>query len=144
MQTETASLLQRCQKLRLRMTRPRYAIVAVIAASDDHPDVDEVHRRVVKIDTRVSLSTVYRTLRHFAGLGLIESHTFADGRVRVERAKKQHHDHLIDVTTGAVIEFRSDEIERLQREIALKHGYQLTGHKLELYGRPFGKRWNRV
>ncbi len=122
-----------------RLTGPRQLILDVVRSANDHPDVAEIHRRVAARDSRISLSTVYRTLRLFAELGIIEQHSFGGHRVRVERTPTRHHDHLIDVTTGRVIEFRSDEIERLQREVAERLGYQLTGHTLELYGRPIPK-----
>jgi Fur family ferric uptake transcriptional regulator len=133
------SLLDRCRAQGSRITGPRKLIATVIADARDHPDAAEVHRRVVRIDPRISLSTVYRTLKLFAERGLIEQHSFVGGRARVEAVAAAHHDHLIDVDSGKVIEFRSDEIERLQAEIARRHGYELTGHRLELYGRKLPK-----
>jgi Fur family ferric uptake transcriptional regulator len=132
---DRTSLLDRCRAQGGRITGPRKIIASVIAAATDHPDAAEVHRRVVRVDPGISLSTVYRTLKLFADRGLIEQHSFEGGRARIEAAADAHHDHLIDVESGKVIEFRSDEIERLQAEIALRHGYELTGHRLELYGR---------
>lgn len=129
------SLLDRCRAQGSRITGPRKIIATVISAAKDHPDAGEVHRRVVKIDPGISLSTVYRTLKLFADRGLIEQHSFEGGRARIEAVAGTHHDHLIDVESGKVIEFQSDEIERLQAEIARRHGYELTGHRLELYGR---------
>jgi Fur family ferric uptake transcriptional regulator len=117
------------------MTGPRKVIAEVVAAATDHPDVAELHRRVARVDPGISLSTVYRTLKLFEEEGLVEQHSFKGGRSRVEQADAKHHDHLIDIETGKVIEFRSEEIERLQTEIARKLGYELTGHRLELYGR---------
>ncbi len=117
------------------MTGQRKIIAEVVAAAKDHPDVTELHRRVTKIDPGISLSTVYRTLKMFAEERLVEQHSFEGGRSRIERADTVHHDHLIDTDTGKVFEFRSEEIERLQTEIARKLGYELTGHRLELYGR---------
>ncbi len=125
-----------CRTRGLRLTGQRRVIADVIAAAHDHPDVIEIHRRAAAIDPRIALSTVYRTLKMFADIGLIESHTFDGGRTRIEPATGRHHDHLIDITTGNVIEFRSDAIERLQAEIARRLGYELTGHRLELYARP--------
>lgn len=122
-----------------RLTGPRRIIADVLQAAHDHPDVAEIHRRAAQKDPRISLSTVYRTLKLFAEIGLIEQHSFGGTRTRVERTPNEHHDHLIDVTTGRVIEFRSDEIERLQAAIAKQLGFELTGHTLELYGRPIRK-----
>ena len=117
----------------LRLTGQRKLIAEVLAGSHDHPDVSELHRRVAEQDDRVSLATVYRTMKRFEELGIIERHEFRDGRARYEPITKSHHDHLIDVETGKVIEFRSEEIERLQTEIAKRLGYELVGHRLELY-----------
>ncbi len=119
-----------------RLTGQRKVIAEVVQAARDHPDASEIHRRVAARDPRISLSTVYRTLKVFAEAGLIEQHSFGGTRARVERTPNQHHDHLIDMATGRVIEFRSEEIERLQTAIARELGYELTGHRLELYGRP--------
>jgi Fur family ferric uptake transcriptional regulator len=128
--------IERCRSGGHRITAPRRAIGAVVYAATDHPDVVEIHRRALAIDPGISLATTYRTLNLFAERGLIEKHSFAGGRVRVERAASRHHDHLIDVTTGRVVEFRSEEIERLQAEVAARLGFELTGHRLELYARP--------
>ncbi len=136
MPSAQVSILDRCKEQGRRITGQRKVIAEVIAAARDHPDVAELYRRAAKIDPRISLSTVYRTLNMFAENGLVEQHSFAGGRSRIERAAPIHHDHLIDTDTGAVIEFRSEEIERLQTEIARKLGYELTGHRLELYGHP--------
>ena len=133
---ETADLADLCRKNGRRLTGQRRVIADVVSAAHDHPDVIEIHRRAVAIDPGIALSTVYRTLRMFADIGLVETHTFEGGRARVERATGEHHDHLIDITTGKVIEFRSDDIERLQTEIARRLGYRLTGHRLELYAEP--------
>lgn len=130
------AFIEHCRRQHLRVTGPRRAIANVIAASTDHPDAFEIFQRVAATDPGISLATVYRTLKLFSQHGLIERHSFEGGRARVERAAERHHDHLIDVTTNKIIEFRSDEIERLQADIAKKLGYQLTGHRLELYGRP--------
>lgn len=124
----------------LRLTGQRKLIAQVLAHAHDHPDVSELHRRVARQDDRVSLATVYRTMRRFEELGIIERHEFRDGRARYEPAAKRHHDHLIDVDTGSVIEFRSEEIERLQAFVAQELGYDLVGHRLELYGRKQGPR----
>ncbi|MCU0955251.1 MAG: transcriptional repressor [Hyphomicrobium sp.] len=140
MSTKKADLAELCRKNGRRLTGQRRVIAEVVSAAHDHPDVVEIHRRAAQIDPRIALSTVYRTLRMLAEIGLVETHTFDGGRARVERATGEHHDHLIDTTTGKVIEFRSDAIERLQAEIAHRLGYELTGHRLELYARPMKSR----
>jgi Fur family ferric uptake transcriptional regulator len=119
----------------LRMTGQRRTIARVIADAGDHPDVEELHRRAAALDSRISLATVYRTVRLFKDMGILESHAF-HGRARYEKAPAQHHDHLIDLASGRVIEFRNEEIERLQEIVARQLGYRLVGHRLELYGRP--------
>ena len=118
----------------MRMTGQRRVIARVLSEAEDHPDVEEVHRRASQRDSRISLSTVYRTVRLFEEAGILERHEFGDGRARYEESPREHHDHLIDVDTGSVIEFRNEEIERLQEAIARKLGYKLIGHRLELYG----------
>jgi Fur family ferric uptake transcriptional regulator len=125
-----------CAEHRLRMTGQRRTIARVLADSLDHPDVEEVYRRANKVDSRISLSTVYRTLRLFADKGILERHEFGAGRGRYEQAPRHHHDHLIDVESGRVIEFRNEAIERIQQRIARELGFRLIGHKLELYGVP--------
>jgi Fur family ferric uptake transcriptional regulator len=125
-----------CVEHGLRMTGQRRTIARVLTESDDHPDVEEVHRRVAAVDPRISLSTVYRTLRLFETKGILERHAFGTGRGRYERAHGTHHDHLIDTETGSVIEFRNEEIERLQERVARDLGFRLVGHRLELYGVP--------
>lgn len=125
-----------CGQRGLRMTGPRRIIARIIAEAQDHPDVVELHRRATVDDPNISLSTVYRTVKLFEDQGIIERHQFGDGRARYESAPSEHHDHLIDMNTGAVIEFQSDEIEALQAEIARKLGYRLVHHRLELYALP--------
>ena len=127
---------KKCVEKGLRMTEQRRVIADVLSVSDDHPDAEEVYARAEKIDPKISLATVYRTLRLFGETGIIETHDFRDGRARYEAADNDHHDHLIDVTTGDVIEFVDEEIERLQERIAEKLGYELVDHRLELYGKP--------
>jgi Fur family transcriptional regulator, ferric uptake regulator len=129
-------ILRRCQERGLRITGQRRLIASVIAGAQDHPDVDELHRRALAIDPAVSLATVYRTVRLFQDLGVILSHDFKDHRARFELAENEHHDHFIDLSTGRVIEFRSPEIEALQAEIAARHGYRIVDHRLELYVTP--------
>ena len=118
------------------MTEQRRVIAQVLDASADHPDVEELYSRASAVDPRISLATVYRTVKLFEEAGILEKVEFGDGRARYEDAEREHHDHLIDVTTGDVIEFIDPEIEALQEKIAAKLGYRLRGHKLELYGVP--------
>lgn len=122
-----------CLARGMRMTEQRRIIARVLDAAADHPDVDELHRRAHAIDPNISLSTVYRTMRLFEDAGIIARHAFGAGRARYEPLPETHHDHLIDLRTGAVVEFQSEEIERLQAEIARKLGYRLVDHRLELY-----------
>ncbi|ANB36358.1 Fur family transcriptional regulator [Rhodovulum sulfidophilum] len=129
------SLLDICRRHGLRITGQRRVILEVLDASGDHPDVEELHRRVAAIEPGINIATVYRTMNKLAEKGLIERHMFEDGRLRYEPAPEQHHDHFINLETGEVVEFRSDEIERLQEEIARKHGFEIVSHKLELYVR---------
>jgi Fur family ferric uptake transcriptional regulator len=132
-----------CRDKGVRLTGQRRVIAKVIADLRDHPDVNELYRRVAAIDERISLSTVYRTVKRFEELGLLERHEFRDGRARYESTPAVHHDHLIDITTGRVIEFHSEEIETLQTEIAKKLGYRMVGHRLELYAEPLPKKSSR-
>ncbi len=125
-----------CVEHGLRMTGQRRTIARVLTDALDHPDVEEVYRRANKVDARISLSTVYRTLKLFADKGILERHEFGAGRGRYEQAPRHHHDHLIDVDSGKVIEFRNEAIERIQQRIARELGFRLIGHKLELYGVP--------
>lgn len=124
----------------MRMTAPRRIIAGVISHSDDHPDVEELYRRVADVDPGIALSTVYRTLRLFEEAGILERHDFGEGRARYEEVAREHHDHLINVENGEVIEFRNEEIEKLQERVARELGFELTGHRLELYGRPLKAR----
>jgi Fur family transcriptional regulator, ferric uptake regulator len=127
---------QLCAQKRLRMTGQRRVIARVLSAARDHPDVEEVHRRSHSVDSRISLSTVYRTIKLFEANGFLERHDFGAGRGRYEETARRHHDHLIDLDSGKVIEFRNEEIERLQERVARELGFNLVGHKLELYGVP--------
>ena len=127
---------QICIAKGLRMTDQRRVIARVLSSSDDHPDAEELHRRASAEDPRISLATVYRTVRLFEEDGIIERHDFRDGRSRYEEVGDEHHDHLIDLKTGEVVEFVNEEIERLQEAIARKLGYKLVDHRLELYGVP--------
>ncbi|THK35101.1 transcriptional repressor [Ensifer sp. MPMI2T] len=119
----------------VRVTRQRAAILKILAEAEDHPDASELHRRAKEIDATVSLSTVYRTLSALEQQGVVQRHAFENATARFETADAPHHDHLIDIDTGAVIEFRSDKIEQLQAEIAAELGYELVRHRLELYCR---------
>jgi Fur family transcriptional regulator, ferric uptake regulator len=127
---------QLCAEKGMRMTDQRRVIARVLSMAKDHPDVEELHRRAVAIDSHISIATVYRTVRLFEEAGIIQRHDFQDGRSRYEEAPTEHHDHLIDVKSGKVLEFMDDEIEQLQEAIARRLGYKLVGHKLELYGIP--------
>jgi Fur family ferric uptake transcriptional regulator len=128
-----------CVAKGMRMTEQRRIIARVLADSADHPDVEELYRRCIKVDDRISISTVYRTVKLFEDSGIIERHDFREGRARYETIPDTHHDHLINLRTGEVIEFRSEEIERLQAEIARRLGYKLVDHRLELYAVPVPK-----
>lgn len=125
-----------CIEKGMRMTDQRRVIARVLSSADDHPDVEELHRRAHAIDPHISIATVYRTVRLFEESGIIERHDFRDGRSRYEETPTHHHDHLIDMKTGKVVEFVDEEIEALQHAIAKKLGYKLIDHRLELYGVP--------
>lgn len=131
-----ASLEEQCAARGMRMTDQRRVIAQVIEQSADHPDVEELYRRASAIDPRISLSTVYRTMNLFEEAGLVTRHDFKDGRARFEPIPDEHHDHLIDIRSGKVIEFRNEEIEALQELIARKLGYRLVDHRLELFAVP--------
>ncbi|MEL6608734.1 MAG: Fur family transcriptional regulator [Pseudomonadota bacterium] len=128
------TIAQRCAAKGLRMTDQRRIIARVLEDAQDHPDVEDLHARAVAIDAGISLATVYRTVKLFEEAGIIEKLEFGDGRARYEDAERDHHDHLIDLATGEVIEFVDPEIEALQEKIAKRLGFQLKGHRLELYG----------
>ena len=125
-----------CAERGLKMTDQRRVIARVLSDASDHPDVEAVHRRATPIDAIISIATVYRTVRLFEEAGILAKHDFGDGRARYEETPDEHHDHLIDIQSGKVVEFHNDEIEELQRKIAEKAGYRLVGHRLELYGIP--------
>ena len=129
-------ILDRCEAHGLRLTEQRRVIARVIEEATDHPDVEELHARAAAADPRISIATVYRTVKLFEETGILEKVAFGDGRARYEAADREHHDHLIDMHTGAVIEFCDPEIEALQERIAARLGYRLKGHRLELYGVP--------
>ncbi|MBM9596074.1 Fur family transcriptional regulator [Roseitranquillus sediminis] len=134
------TIRKRAEACGLRMTGQRRTIASVIEGSDDHPDVEELHARATAADPRISLATVYRTVKLFEESGLLEKVDFGDGRARYEDAERKHHDHLIDLHSGEVIEFVDEEIEALQEKIARKLGYRLKGHRLELYGVPIARK----
>ena len=125
---------QRCIEKGMKMTEQRRVIARVLSDAADHPDVEEVHRRSTDIDSNISIATVYRTVRLFEEAGILDRHDFGDGRARYEAAPEAHHDHMIDVETGKVLEFVDPELEALQRQIAEKLGYRLVDHRMELYG----------
>lgn len=130
------TIIERCEAQGLRLTEQRRIIASVLEEAEDHPDVEELYARASAIDPRISLATVYRTVKLFEESGILEKLDFRDGRARYEDAERDHHDHLIDLHSGEVIEFVDEEIEALQDRIARKLGYELKGHRLELYGVP--------
>src|SRR5438477_1703141 len=134
----TSRLEQLCLDKGLKMTEQRRVIARVLSESVDHPDVEQVYRRATAIDSRISIATVYRTVRLFEEASIIARHDFGDGRSRYEEMPSAHHDHLIDLQSGRVIEFRNEDIERLQQIVADELGYELVGHRLELYAVPRG------
>ena len=125
---------EKCISKGVKLTEQRKIIAKVMSTSDDHPDVDELYNRVFKIDAKISIATVYRTVKLFEEAGILAKHEFKGGKARYEEISESHHDHLIDVKTGEIIEFVDDEIEKLQKKVADKYGYDLVDHKLELYG----------
>jgi Fur family ferric uptake transcriptional regulator len=135
-----ASLEDQCLAKGMRMTEQRRVIARVLEAATDHPDVEELYRRASAVDQRISIATVYRTVKLFEDAGVITRHDFGAGRSRYETVPDEHHDHLIDLRSGEVIEFRNEEIEALQQLIAERLGFRLVDHRLELYGVPLGPR----
>ena len=136
MRATPSRIEQLCTERGLRMTEQRRVIARVLSDASDHPDVEQVYRRAVAVDPGISIATVYRTLRLFEEANILAKHDFGEGRARYEEAPEAHHDHLIDTKSGSVIEFRDEEIERLQEKVAAKLGYKLIGHRLELFGVP--------
>ena len=130
---------QICEKRGMRMTGQRRIIARVLQEAEDHPDVEELYRRASEQDPNISIATVYRTVRLFEEAGILERHEFGDGRARYEQIPESHHDHLINVKTGEVIEFVNEEIEKLQERVARELGFELVDHRMELYGRPLKK-----
>ena len=125
---------QKCIKKGVKLTDQRKVIAKVMSEANDHPDVDELYNRVSKIDSKISIATVYRTVKLFEEFGILAKHEFKGGKARYEQLSESHHDHLIDVKSGEIIEFVDQEIEKLQKKVAEKYGYDLVDHKLELYG----------
>ncbi|OAN84591.1 transcriptional repressor [Jannaschia sp. EhC01] len=136
----TDTIEDRCAAKGLRMTEQRRVIARVLERSDDHPDVEELYARAAAVDPKISIATVYRTVKLFEEAGILDKLEFGDGRARYEDAERDHHDHLIDMNSGEVIEFVDPDIEALQEKIAEKLGYRLKGHRLELYGVPLKKK----
>jgi|TARA_B100001741_G_C16408137_1_gene530236 Fur family ferric uptake transcriptional regulator len=128
------SIEQKCIAKGVKLTEQRKIIAKIMSSSDDHPDVDELYNRVSKIDSKISIATVYRTVKLFEEAGIVAKHDFKGGKARYEEISESHHDHLIDIKSGEIIEFVDDEIEKLQKKVADKYGYDLVDHKLELYG----------
>lgn len=136
------SLLKRCQSVGIRLTEQRRVVIRVLENSVDHPNVVEVHVRALQIDPQISIATVYRTVKLLEELGLLEKYDFGDGLSRYEDAEREHHDHLIDIKSGQVFEFCDEQLETLQVGIAKRLGFELRGHRLELYGVPLKKKQN--
>jgi Fur family transcriptional regulator, ferric uptake regulator len=125
---------EKCIKNGVRLTDQRKLVAKIMSESDDHPDVDELHKRVSKVDSKISIATVYRTVKLFEESGIIAKHDFKGNKSRYEQAPQEHHDHLIDIHTGDIVEFVNEDIEKLQKQVAEKLGYKLVDHRLELYG----------
>ena len=130
----SSEIENKCLAKGVRLTEQRKLVAKVMSESEDHPDVDELHKRVSKLDSRVSIATVYRTVKLFEEAGIVSKHDFKGNKARYEEVPKEHHDHLIDINTGEIIEFVNQDIERLQKKVAEKLGYKLVDHRLELYG----------
>ena len=130
----TETIEKKCILKGVKLTDQRKIIARVMSDSSDHPDVDELYKRVLKIDSKISIATVYRTVKLFEEIGILAKHDFKGGKARYEELSEGHHDHLIDIKTGEIIEFVDEDIEKLQKKVAEKYGYDLVDHKLELYG----------
>jgi Fur family transcriptional regulator, ferric uptake regulator len=130
----TSEIENKCLQKGVRLTDQRKLVAQVMSESDDHPDVDELHKRVNKIDSKISIATVYRTVKLFEESGIVSKHDFKGSKSRYEQVPNDHHDHLIDINTGEIIEFVNEDIEKLQKQVAEKLGYKLVDHRLELYG----------
>ena len=125
---------EKCIKNGVRLTDQRKLVARIMSESDDHPDVDELHKRVSKVDSKISIATVYRTVKLFEESGIVAKHDFKGNKARYEQAPQEHHDHLIDINTGEIVEFVNEDIEKLQKQVAEQLGYKLVDHRLELYG----------
>ena len=130
----SSNLEKLCLEKGVRLTEQRKLVAKVMSESEDHPDVDELHKRISKLDSKISIATVYRTVKLFEEAGIFSKHDFKGGKARYEQSPKEHHDHLIDINTGEIIEFVNEDIEKLQKKVAEKFGYKLVDHRLELYG----------
>ena len=130
----SSDIENKCLKRGVRLTDQRKLVAKVMSESADHPDVDELHKRISKLDSKISIATVYRTVKLFEEAGIVDKHDFKGNKARYEQAPKEHHDHLIDINTGEITEFVNEDIEKLQKQVAEKLGYKLVDHKLELYG----------
>ena len=130
----SSDIENKCIKKDVRLTDQRKLVAKIMSESDDHPDVDELHKRVSKLDSKISIATVYRTVKLFEESGIIAKHDFKGNKARYEQTTQEHHDHLIDINTGEITEFVNDDIEKLQKQVAAKLGYKLVDHRLELYG----------
>ena len=130
----SSDIESKCMKKGVRLTDQRKLVAKVMSESADHPDVDELHKRVNKLDSKISIATVYRTVKLFEEAGILSKHDFKGNKARYEQAPQEHHDHLIDINTGEITEFVNEDIEKLQKKVAEKYGYNLVDHKLELYG----------
>ena len=129
-----SNIEEKCIKKDVKLTDQRKLVAKVMSESKDHPDVDELHKRVNKVDSKISIATVYRTVKLFEEAGIVNKHDFKGNKARYEQTKQEHHDHLIDINTGEIVEFVNDDIEKLQKQVAEKLGYKLVDHRLELYG----------
>jgi len=129
-----ADIESKCKQKGVRLTEQRRLIAKVMSETEDHPNVDELHKKVNKLDSKISIATVYRTVKLFEEAGIVEKHDFKGNKARYEQAPEEHHDHLIDINTGEITEFVNEEIEKLQKQVAEKLGYKLIDHRLELYG----------
>tara|TARA_B100001123_G_C14719385_1_gene792427 strand:+ start:81 stop:494 length:414 start_codon:yes stop_codon:yes gene_type:complete len=136
----SSSIENKCKEKGVRLTDQRKLIAKVMSESENHPDVDELHKQVSKQDSKISIATVYRTVKLFEEAGILEKHDFKGAKARYEKVSDEHHDHLIDINTGEIVEFVNEEIEKLQKQEAEKHGYKLVDHRLELYGSKIKKK----
>ena len=130
----SSDIENKCIKNGVRLTDQRKLVAKIMSESDDHPDVDELHKRVSKLDSKISIATVYRTVKLFEEAGIVAKHDFKGTKARYEQTTQEHHDHLIDINTGEITEFVNEDIEKLQKQVAAKLGYKLVDHRLELYG----------